>query len=315
MTARFGLPKLAFRMAACAGGLAVLPSAAAVIGAPDRFTVASWAVEMGQDVHSVERRYAATGVVRCEWDDPVYGRRTSIASGQVTATPDVLTLSGHTFIDPASCLPKATAASCGFTITVDGEVETAGLAAVLAVGIDCSPSSSQSLGDRLRNDWAVVRLDREMAVIPYALGSAGVTVDQGAAVLSVTHSHDYIVFTADGAQTHPKTIGACTVRDVDERRSVLVYFTTDCDGAQRSSGGSVVSAEPSGIPVLVGIWAASNEDRILLEAAVQRITEAGIYRDDLANQGEYRVNGWSSRHVPVAGAFLAAIRAATDTAH
>ncbi len=306
------LPKFATRIVACVAGLAALPSGAAVIGLPDRLTLAGWAAETGQDPLSVERRYGATGVVTCDWDDPVYGPRTSIASGQVTAMPDILTLSGHTFIDPVTCLPKATAAACQFTINVDGEIETADLAEVLAIGIDCGLASRQSMGDRLRNDWAVARLDREMAVIPYALERAGLDLDQGTAVLSVTHSQDYIVFTPGGDETHPKTISACTVRDIDRRRSLLIYFTTDCDGAQRSSGGSVLSAERGGLPVLVGIWAASNEDRRLLDGAVQRITEAGIYRDDLANGGEYQINGWSSRHVPVAGAFLAAIRAAAE---
>ena len=42
-----------------------------------------------------------------------------------TALPDLVTLSGHIFIDPFICEEKASPSNCQFTITNNGVVETA----------------------------------------------------------------------------------------------------------------------------------------------------------------------------------------------
>ena len=302
-------------LVAWAGLVAVqtLPTGAAVIGEPDRNTVAEWAEVKHLDPAQAEARYAATGVVTCNWEEPEWGSRTSISTGQVTALPDLVTLSGHIFIDPFICEEKASPSNCQFTITNNGVVETAMMTEILAIGIDCDSAARPTLGDRLVNDWALVRLDSRMAVAPYQIADGlGEAVAENTKVVSVVHSQDYLVLNPEGGTLHPKTVSECTVRDLLNRAGRLVYFTSDCDGAQRSSGGSVLN-DTLETPVLIGIWAAASEDRLLLDEAVERVVAAGQYRDDLANVGEYAINSWSSRHVPVAGAFLMAIREAVET--
>ncbi len=303
-------------------GLAVLvgsgliltpPTGAAVIGRADRLTVAEWAAAKALDMRVLEASYAATGVVTCHWDDAQFGPRTSIASGQVTGRQDLITLSAHTFFDPDTCIAKARPNNCEFTVVNDGVTQTAIMADILGIGFTCGSPPGQSHRDRLINDWAVVRLEHALDVVPYQIPD-GLTevIAQNATVLSVVHSQDYLVIDPDGATRHPKTLSECTIRDVLRQADRVVYFSTDCDGAQRSSGGSVLAG--GALPhTLIGVWAAASEGRLLLDAAVERITEAGQYRNDLANTRAYDVNAWSSRHVPVAGAFLQAIRAAVET--
>jgi hypothetical protein len=181
--------------------------------------------------------------------------------------------------------------------------------------LSASSAVRQTTSYRLVNDWAVVRLDRPLDVTPYRISedNPAAAIIDGTPVVSVIFSQDYLVLAADGSMNHPKTVSDCTVRDIATRGGRLVYFATDCDGAQRSSGGSVLSAT-AGVPTLIGIWAASNENRMLLDAAVARMVAAGTYRNDLANGGAYQVNQWSSRHVPVSGAFLEAINFAIQAA-
>lgn len=304
--------------AALAGPLAasVGPIRAAVIDNPDRVTLAAWAAAEGVEATIVEDLYAATGVVTCSWEHPTGGIRSTFASAQLTMAADLITLSGHTFIDPFTCEPKAEAAECLFTINHGGVEETSPLAELLGTGIHCGPEASSRLFDRMIGDWAVARLVRPLGATPYEVDpTAGGAVAPAAPVLSVTHSQDYFTIAADGTMLHPKTIGSCRVRDILRRLGTLAYFTTDCDGAQRSSGGSILAAGGEGPPKLIAIWAASTEGRQLLDEAVARMVAAGAYRDDLANTGTYEVNGWSSRHIPISGEFLSVLLLAANGDH
>jgi hypothetical protein len=159
----------------------------------------------------------------------------------------------------------------------------------------------------------VIQLATPIDVIPYTVAGSDAQIGPGLTVTSVIRSQDYLVPLEDGTTLHPETIGECTVRDTVTQFGRTTYFATDCDGAQRSSGGSVLdSDEPT--PRLLGIWAASTEERYQLDEAVARIIEAGAYRDDLVNMAEYDPANWSSRHVPVSGSFLRAIlRAVRDS--
>ena len=301
------------QVVAAVGVLATtLPSGSAVIGEPDRQTIAEWAISNHLDVSLVEDRFAATGVVTCEWDDVEHGHHTTIASGQVTGRQDLITLSAHTFFDPFECIPRATPSNCEFTVQRNGSYETAEMTEIVSIGYDCSAFISPIYGDRLLNDWAIVRLDRTLDVVPYAIsGDTAGAVAEDIEVVSVVHSQDYLVVDPEGGTLHPKTVSQCTIRDLLRRAGRTVYFTSDCDGAQRSSGGSVLD-DTGETPILIGVWAASSEDRRMLDEAVGRILEAGQYGHDLVNGGNYEVNDWSSRHVPVAGAFLRAVREAAQ---
>lgn len=300
---------------ALAGPLAawVGPLRAAVIDNPDRVTLTAWAAAEGLATDIVEDRYAATGVVTCSWEDPEWGPRHTFASAQLTIAADLITLSGHTFTDPITCEPKAAATQCQFTITDQGVEQTSPLSEILGTGIHCGPEGGSRVFDRMIGDWAVARLEHPLSATPYEIDpTAGGAVAPSEPVLSVTHSQDYFTLAADGTMLHPKTIGACRVRDLLRRFGAIAYFTTDCDGAQRSSGGSILAAGGDGPPKLIAIWAASSEGRPLLDEAVARIVEAGVYRDDLANTGTYEVNAWSSRHIPIAGEFLSVLLLAAN---
>lgn len=293
--------------------LALFPlgdSQSAVIGEPEREPVRDWAIARNIDPSVADARFAATGEVVCHWEDPATGARTSYSTGQITGARDILAMTGHPFVDPVSCIPKARPGSCTFTTSVAGEAVTATVVTIEAIGIDCGQPRTP-LENRLEADWAVVRLDHPVEVAPYAIPSdASMALRVGTVVRSVVFSQDYLTI-VDGEETHPRTVGDCTVRDVLLRRELLTYFTSDCDGAQRSSGGAILSIGDDP-PALLGMWAASNEDSWLLAEAVARIVAAGGYRDDLANRGDYNVSFWSARHVPVTGAFLDALRAAAS---
>jgi hypothetical protein len=145
MTPRIGRPARLFRAATYLGSLVIgiLPTGAAVIGYPDRLTIVEWAARHEVELHLAEERYAATGVVSCNWDDPAIGPRTSIASGQVTALPDLLTLSGHMFFDPFTCAPKAPVGACVFETASNGVVQTAAIDEILAVGFQCGAADHE----------------------------------------------------------------------------------------------------------------------------------------------------------------------------
>lgn len=297
-------------------GFAALASTghAAVIGEPDRRTFAEWAEANGLPVEEVEARYAASGEVACYWVDDLDRNRSSFSSAQVTARADLITMSGHVFIDLASCEDKAPARSCTFSTERNGETLTAALDEIVDLGPPCAGNFPPPLRERLLQDWAVIRLAHPIDVVPYAVDGADAMVAPGLKVTSVVRSQDYLVPLDDGTTEHPETIGECTVRDTVVQFGRTTYFATDCDGAQRSSGGSVLDTDDDGPPRLLGIWAASTEERYQLDEAVARIIEAGAYRDDLVNMAEYDPANWSSRHVPVAGGFLRAIlRAVAET--
>lgn len=285
-------------------------SSAAVIDEPERQTIAEWARANELLVEDVDARYAATGVVTCNWYDAQNEPHASISTGQVTVERDLVTLSGHVFLDPFRCVRKARSGDCNFAVTIGGIVETVSITDILEVGYDCGSPEFATIRSRLRNDWAIARLERPLDVVPYRVPVAPLNdIGAGLNVVSVVHSQDYLLIGADGAELHPKTVGRCRVRDVTREGGDVVYFASDCDGAQRSSGGSVLLGEER--PTLIGVWAASSEDRGALNAAVRRIIEAGGYQHELANVQAYAVNGWSSRHVPLNSAFLDAIREAT----
>lgn len=297
-------------MAAGVAAAQLSPASAAVIDLPDRQTIDEWAEANDLDPTSAGNRYGATGVVACHWSDAEHGDHISIASGQVTVRRDIVTLSGHTFRDPFFCYEKAGPYDCSFSVTQNGSVQTASIAEVLAVGFDCEEGDTTGYGDRLVADWAVARLNRMLNVEPYEIPDLpGPLIEERADVVSVVHSQDYLIVEPDGETNHPKTVGRCRIRDILDRDGEPIYFTTDCDGAQRSSGGSLLD-DSGDVPVLIAVWAANSEERPELDQAVLRVIEAGEYRNGLANRGFYSVNNWSSRHVTVTGAFLDAIRAA-----
>ena len=287
----------------------VSPSGGAVIDTADRRTVAEWAAANHIDPARVGDRYGATGVVTCHWSDAEHGDHVSIATGQVTVRRDIVTLSGHTFHDPFYCYEKAGPNDCQFSITRNGTVQTAAIAEVLALGFDCDADDTSDYGDRLINDWAVARLNRMLDVVPYEIPDLpGPHIEENDLVVSVIHSQDYFFLEANGETSHPKTVGRCRIRDLLERNGETIYVTSDCDGAQRSSGGSLLE-DIGEVPILIAVWTANLEDPPLLAAAVERMIEAGGFRVGLVNRGLYGVNSWSSRHVTVTGAFLDAIRA------
>lgn len=283
---------------------------AAIVGPPDRNTVAEWADRNGLDLAAVEARYAASGVVTCAWTDANDAPRASIASGQLTGASDILTLSGHTFRDPLTCEAKAGPSDCQFTTRHDGVVETVTISEIIDVGIACGEGPT-SYSDRILNDWAIARLEHPLDIAPYALPDSEVPIAEGATVLSVVHSQDYLLVDPGRDMFHPKTIGECTVRDLMIREDRPIYFTSDCDGAQRSSGGAILD-DTGPVPALLGVWVANTEEAPMLFAAVRRVIDAGGYQHRLVNNGQYSVNFWSSRHIPLDGVFLAALRAAVD---
>lgn len=284
-----------------------VPSAvAAVIGAPDRVPVEVWANNRGLGARAANELFAATGEIVCQWEHPTRGTVTSYSSGQVTGAGNIVTMAGHSFLDPYECFAKAGPGDCRFSVIINGVTETATAIDLIAIGIDCGPPRA-STRERLSGDWAVVRLDRYLDVMPYRLpDDIDLAIVPGAAVFSVIYSQDYLVREGN-RDTHPKTVGQCYVRDIQRRFNQLTYFASDCDGAQRSSGGSILAADLVH-PTLIGIWAASTEGRFALDLASARMRSAGFYRDDFANNGAYDTNTWSSRHIPVSGVMVQAIR-------
>lgn len=281
---------------------------AAVIDGPDRRTIAEWATTYGFDLAAIEQRYGATGAVSCDWSDAVHGEHSTFSTGQVTVRRDLVTLSGHVFRDLDECYDKARPAGCRFTVTIGGSVQSASIEEVVAIGFDCDGTD---YNDRLRNDWAVARLDRMLDVEPYAIPDLpGPDLRRTMAVMSVVHSQDYLTLGPEGEELHPKTVGRCHVRDLltEDNETTTTFFTSDCDGAQRSSGGSVLNDQGE-TPVLIAIWVANSEGRPALDRAVARMIEAGGFDASLANSGNYSPVRWSSRHVPLSGEFLDTIRA------
>jgi hypothetical protein len=134
----------------------------AIIDEDSRQTEAEYARKTGQPLAAVQKRFAATGQVRC-----ADGSR---LSGQLTGKADVVTTAAHGFYDFRSCkIGTRDYSSCTFNAKIRGKQITRRIKSVEATGYD------HCVGDPIEgDDWAVVKLDRAIPdIVPYDVNPFG----------------------------------------------------------------------------------------------------------------------------------------------
>ena len=261
---------------------------AAVIDDDDRRTEWQFSAETGIPLDRVQRTFAATGTLRCGGIS---------VSAQLTLRADIITTVAHAFDHTRTCRRIARPHDCTFVVRV-GETEfRSRVAAMVGTGYSCPRSP------RPDDDWAVLRLETPIAgVEPYRPLPETVPIRAGDRVMSVANgSLDFFLKDpVTGNRSFPKTIGRCVVKKVYGLREAQSYFSSDCDGAQGASGGSVLDWR-SGEPLLMGIYVKNQETPQQLKRAIAR---------GIPNRGAYHELRWASYHVPLRGRFLRTLRRA-----
>lgn len=264
----------------------------AVYDAEKRETFEEYAARRNLAFDTVRKQYAATGVIHC-------GDRQ--ASAQLTGRSDILTTSAHIFFNRDNCETKARPNSCEFTVRGPGGYAKHRVKERLAIGFKCPSTKPQSFGD----DWAILRLEKPIPdITPYAIPSSDYDVhkDDEAVVAIAGAARDFYYIGAGGKKTYPPNIQHCSVKFIRDVSGDGSYVETDCDGAELSSGGSLLRPALTA-NILLGVFMGSFELDPLLEEALSK---------NRKNVHPYKQGEWSGIYTSVDGRFLEELKKALN---
>lgn len=281
------LATLLLSIPAEAQGIDALLHNVAVFDKEKRFTFEEYASQKKIPLTDLEKRFAATGNIRCGEHQ---------ASAQLTGAADILTTSAHLLFSP-TCVPKTEvgpANKCIFLATVNGDRRTFDVKERLASGCDNKIGQEHKWGD----DWLIVQLRSPVSgAKPYRIPVKGdVHIDEEPVVAIEGASRDFFRF-SNGKKTYPRSVQECRVRFIREASGEGSYVETDCDGAPLASGSSLLRDTRKG-DTLLGIFRGNFEFSDALEKAL---------RENRVNRREWEQGAWSSIYVSVDGKFLKAL--------
>jgi hypothetical protein len=250
-----------------------------IFGIPDRRTEKEWAEENGMKLNDVQKRYAATGTLKC---------KNLQLSADLVMVDDIIVTSSHIFKDKKTCAKVEDPKNCKFMVKVGNEMQTVNLGAIIDDGFkNCPPKPS--------DDWAIVRLKKKIkGISPYAV-DASQEISSNQTVSSVTALNFDLYRNKKRLPVETKTIGKCTSAHIYMVESEAGLFSTDCDGSEGQSGGAILNDDPHGPPVLLGIHRSVSETEQQLKSAIAR---------GEANAGDFDEDHWANRHVALRGQFL-----------
>jgi hypothetical protein len=272
------------------GELTTLLHPVAVYGDHDhRLNEADFAASVGESRQTIHDRYAATGTITC-------GNYEGTA--EVTVKNDTIVTVAHMFYSGFTCNTgdSVSADRCVFSYTnSDGTLSTKKVKKKFDDGYKCPGTPDP------KQDWAVLKLESPAdGVTPYQVESGSVRgLKNGSSVVFVAHSKDWFSKSSSNRKIYPRHFQMCEVKNA---YSVWepVYYKTNCDGAEYSSGGGILDGNHA-TPILMGVNTANWETDKQLQQAI----DSGV-----PSKGEYNENSWTNAFTPVAGDFLRAIEAA-----
>jgi hypothetical protein len=270
---------------------------------------ADFAASVGESKQTIHDRYAATGTITCGDFE---------GSAEVAVKNDTIVTAAHMFYLRITCNPRGPADKCVFSYTnSNGASRTIKVKKMFDLGFKCPGIADP------KQDWAVLQLEapadgvtpyqveakatkaldersRVVYVAPYQAESEPVKgLKNGSPVLFVAHSIDWFTKSQSNGRFYPKHFQKCEVKNAYSLWEP-VYYKTNCDGAEYSSGGGLLDGNHDN-PILMGIFSSNWETGQQLQQAI----DSGI-----PTKGEYNENSWTNAFVPIAGEFLRAIHAA-----
>lgn len=200
-----------------------------VIGSDERQTFDQYALNKGVSPSTVEKTFAATGVLACG-DAQV--------TAQLTESSSVITTSGHFFKVPTEgCreMPTLKSKKCSF-YTHDGSgwnVEHPVDVSSLQLGT-CVPGQHDG-------DWAVLKLSKPAkGVKPYTIPGESEALSEPQKVINpVAFSDNFKV-----GGTYPRSLTECSIKNAG---SLLL---TDCDSGQGASGSANLKQERGSLKLI-----------------------------------------------------------------
>jgi hypothetical protein len=184
-----------------------------------RLTEGVYAKANGLPPGEVEKRFAASGVLRCPGGD---------SSAQVTGARDVITTAAHAFRD--LCKPHTAPDKCIFEYYLGAERRTIPLSATLWMGT-CVESAPKAIV----SDWAVAKLESAAEVTPYEINERTESVVELERVLAVVGYDIEATGKRDRYGPFNKTIQECQIRDVRD----WSIFETSCEFTVGASGSAL----------------------------------------------------------------------------
>ncbi|MCK1388758.1 hypothetical protein [Bradyrhizobium sp. 21] len=163
-----------------------------------RMTEEAYAKANSLSPGEVEKRFAASGVLRCPG---------VASSAQVTGARDVITTAAHAFRD--LCKLRTPSDKCKFECYLGVEKRTVPLSATLWLGtcVDSVPKAAT-------NDWAVAKLEFPAEVTPYEVYEGTEILVELERVLAVVGYDIEATGKKDKYGQFNKTMQECQVRDL-----------------------------------------------------------------------------------------------------
>lgn len=235
----------------------------------------------------VQKRYEATGVLRCGSKE---------GSAQLTSTQDLITTAAHILIDPNTCKQITRVESCTFTVRTHRQYQSVRVRNLVASGFSrCELVTELS---KASGDWAVLKLDRPLAnVTPYQVDELLIgELQRGDNLTAVAHSADFVDLDPVAMiRAHPKYANACQLMDVFAGG----ILGTTCAAGEAASGGSLLAEREN--PRLVAITVGDQETK-------QQEHDAIV--TGIPNKRRYDKLRWATYYKLIAGDFLDAIKGA-----
>jgi hypothetical protein len=271
-------------------GTNAVPQPIAVFGADDRRTEEAYARENGMSVAEVQKRYAANGRLICD---------KAILNANLVLVNDLIVTSAHAFSSSEYCKKRSTPKNCSFEARLGAVKIRIGVSRLESIGFRCEKTSTEK--QSMVDDWAVLRLKNELkGIVPFSI-SNGESMKGNSTVTAVSSIN--VDFFPNGKQASQfvKSIGSCLIHKLYRKSGDVVFFSSDCDGAEGSSGSALLDDSSSTAPVLLGILQGGNETGEQLTSAV---------RTKSPNTAEFAEDKWASYGVPLQGEFLKGVLAA-----
>ncbi len=256
----------------------------AIFGEPDRRTEEAYARENGMTQAEVEKRYAATGMLKCG---------PARLTANLVLTNNLILTSAHAFFDQKTCRKISNPKSCKFFVRNAIGTREFKIKGLESIGSNCPNNFEKT------DDWAILRLTEDVAgVTPYSIdGKPSGAIDDNQKVVSINAVNLDLYTSGRKENDETKTIGNCTARKVYRTDGDPIYFSSDCDNSPGGSGGAILRTSDS-IPVLTGITRGSTESEDQVKAGKKR---------GVANSGDFAEAKWAAYHIPIRGKLLNAL--------
>jgi Trypsin-like peptidase domain len=274
---------------------------AMVIDDADRRTEEQYAVEHSITSDEISRKFGGVGTLNC-------GQPLS-ASAFLVYKSNVIVSAAHVFVKNYNQSVNGKDCHfwpfpCHFTAKIFGKTFETSVMQAPVTG-----ACGQDRNVLAEDDWAVARLSPPMPsrVEPFTIDE-GDPVHVGERVIAVNGSNlDFFSRSRKTGYRVPlKSIGDCNVRKIDGAASDPIYFHTDCDVSEGSSGSAVVRLRDGHYEV-IGIRVGGSEPHEMLFNALKQPDKSFI-----PNSGAFHVDEWRSSEVAIRREVAKAIRELGD---